>query len=241
MERIEYERLAAVEDRMWWTRALRRNLLGVGMRFAGRPNSRVLDAGCGAGGLLATLASRDPGGANFGLDRDGFACRLTREKSRRPVAQSSVDDLPFRDAAFDIIFSADVLCHRGVNADRALRELRRCLRPGGALIVNLPAYQWLYSAHDRAVDNARRYRRGEVVRLLAAAGFASIRATYWNSVLFPLMVARRLLPGGGIEVGLLSAPLERLFDAVATFETALLRSGLRLPFGGSILAVGTHP
>ncbi|MDE1903509.1 MAG: class I SAM-dependent methyltransferase [Alphaproteobacteria bacterium] len=236
MERGEYERLAAVEDRMWWTRALRRNLRAAAAPFAGTPDGRLLDAGCGTGGLLATLAHP----ASFGLDRDGFACRLARTKARRPVAQGSVGDLPFDDAAFEIIVSADVLCHRGVGVERALGEMHRCLKPGGALIVNLPAYPWLYSAHDRAVDNARRFYRREVIGLLAAAGFGSIRATYWNTLLFPLMVARRLLPGGGSEVGLLPASLEWLFDAVATFESALLRSGLRLPFGGSILAVGTR-
>ena len=241
MERIEYESLAAVEDRMWWTRALRRNLLAAVARPALAAGARVLDAGCGTGGLLAALGHRFPNAAGFGLDRDGFACRLARDKADRPAAQGSIDDLPFRDAAFDVIVSADVLCHRGVIVDRALRDLRRCLKPGGALVVSLPAYQWLYSAHDRAVDNARRFRRGEVVRLLTEAGFIAVRATYWNTVLFPLMVARRLLPGGGSEVGLLPAPLERLFDAVAAVESTVLRSGLRLPFGGSILAVGTRP
>ena len=237
MERGEYERLAAVEDRMWWMRALRRNLRAAAAPFAGTPGARLLDAGCGAGGLLTSLAH----GASFGLDRDGFACRLAHGKARKPIAQGSVDALPFRDGAFAVIVSADVLCHRGVDVERALGETYRCLRPGGALIVNLPAYPWLYSAHDRAVDNARRYRRGEVRQLMAGVGFGRIRTTYWNMLLFPLMVARRLLPGGGSEVGLLPAPLERLFDAVASFESALLRSGLRLPFGGSILAVGTHP
>ncbi|MGH6983138.1 MAG: class I SAM-dependent methyltransferase [Stellaceae bacterium] len=236
MERDEYERLAAVEDRMWWTRALRRNLRAAAAPFAGTPDGRLLDAGCGTGGLLAALAHR----ASVGLDRDGFACRLAQGKARRPIAQGSVDDLPFDDAAFDIIVSADVLCHRGVGIERALGEMYRCLKPGGALIVNLPAYPWLYSAHDRAVDNARRFYRREVIERLAAAGFGRIRATYWNTLLFPLMVARRLVPGGGSEVGLLPTPLERMFDAVAAFESTLLRSGLRLPFGGSILAVGTR-
>ncbi len=239
MERIEYERLAAVEDRMWWTRALRRNLLAAGIRFPCVAGGRALDAGCGTGGLLATLTAR-PELASFGIDRDRFACELARRRTRRAIAQGSIDALPFGDAVFDVIFSADVLCHRGVAVDRALRELRRCLKPGGALIVNLPAYQWLYSAHDRAVDNVRRYRRREVEKLLAGAGFGDVHATYWNTLLFPLMVARRLLPGGGSEVRLLPAPLERLFDSFAALESALIRTGLRLPFGGSILAAGTR-
>ena len=237
MERGEYERLAAVEDRMWWARALHRNLRAAAAPFAVAPGARLLDVGCGTGGFLATLAHR----ASFGFDRDGFACRLALGKGRRPVAQGSVDDLPFRDAAFNVIVSADVLCHRGVGVERALSEMYRCLKPGGALIINLPAYPWLYSAHDRAVDNARRFRCHDVTRLLAAAGFGCIRATYWNTLLFPLMVVRRLLPGGGSEVGLLPSTLERLFDVIATFESALLRWGLRLPFGGSILAIGTRP
>ncbi len=236
MERDEYERLATVEDRMWWTRALHRNLR-TAASFATMPDGRLLDAGCGTGGFLAALTH----GASAGLDRDGFACRLAQGKARRPVAQGSVDDLPFRDAAFDVIVSADVLCHRGVGVERALGEMYRCLKPGGALIINLPAYLWLYSAHDRAVDNARRFRRREVMELLAAAGFGRIRATYWNTLLFPLMVAPRLLPGGGSVAALLTTPLQRLFDATATIESVLLRSGLRLPFGGSILAVGTRP
>lgn len=236
MERDEYERLAAVEDRMWWTRALRRNLRAAAAPTVGGPGGRLLDAGCGTGGFLAALAH----GASFGLDRDGFACRLALDKAHRPVTQGTVDAMPFHDAAFDVIVSADVLCHRGVGIERALGEMHRCLKPGGTLIVNLPAYPWLYSAHDRAVDNARRFRRREVMGLLAAAGFGRVRATYWNTLLFPLMVVRRLLPGGGSEVGLLPAPLEWLFDATATFESALLRSGLRLPFGGSILATGTR-
>src|SRR5690348_7114310 len=222
---------------MWWTRALRRNLSATTMSFTAMPAGRLLDAGCGTAGLLAALAH----GASVGLDRDRFACRLAQAKAGRPMAQACVDDLAFRAAAFDLIVSADVLCHRGVGVERALGEVCRCLAPAGALIVNLPAYPWLYSAHDRAVDNARRFRRREVRQLMAGVGFGRIRTTYWNMLLFPLMVARRLLPGGGSEVGLLPAPLERLFDAVASFESALLRSGLRLPFGGSILAVGTHP
>lgn len=241
MERIEYERLAAVEDRMWWTRALRRNLLAASERYARTPSAKLLDAGCGTGGLLAALAHERPTAASFGLDRDGFAAEFACRKADRPTIQASVDDLPFRDGAFDLVFSADVLCHRGVRAERALREIRRCLKSGGALILNLPAYPWLYSAHDRAVDNARRFGRGEVVGLMTDAGFASIRATYWNALLFPLMVARRLLPASGSEVALLPAPLERLFGAVTAFESRLLRSGLRLPFGGSIVAVGIRP
>ena len=83
------------------------------------------------------------------------------------------------------MFSADVLCHGGVDQQAALQEMRRCLKPGGLLVLNLPAYRWLYSAHDRAVDNVRRYALAEVAALLDEAGFVRIRTTIGTPCSFP--------------------------------------------------------
>jgi SAM-dependent methyltransferase len=219
---------------------LHRNLLLAWRRERpdNRETPRLLDAGCGTGGFLRRLAEDIPAAGRIGLDRDDLACRFARDNA--PFARGSIDALPFAAAAFDAIFSADVLCHRGVDGEAALAELRRCLKPGGVLVLNLPAYPWLFSAHDRAVDNARRYRRGEVARMLASQGFTRIRATYWNTLLFPLMLLRRKLgpASGASEVGLLPAPLERLFAALGRIESWLIDKGLNLPFGGSILASG---
>jgi SAM-dependent methyltransferase len=237
LERIEYLRLAAAEDRMWWTCALRRNLLALVP-----PGARALDAGCGVVGLLAVLGRDFRDAAVFGFERDGFAASLARDRGGAPVTQGAVERMPYREGAFDAVYSADVLCHCSVDSDRALAEIHRCLRPGGKLALNLPAYQWLYSDHDRTVDNARRYRLGEVRAMLSQAGFAAVRATYWNTLLFPLMVTRRKLrPAIGSEVALLPAPLESLLYATAALESRLLSWGLRLPFGGSILATGIRP
>ena len=226
---------------MWWTRTLRRNLLAFA-GISGRGGLRLLDAGCGAGGLLAALGREFPGAQIAGIDRDFLAASLARECGAAPVAQAEIERLPFRDGSFDAVFSADVLCHRGVDQDRALAEIRRCLKPGGRAVLNLPAYQWLYSAHDRAVDNARRYRIGEVRLLLRQAGFAKVRATYWNTLLFPLMVTRRkLCRGTRSEVALLPAPAEFLLGAAASLESRAVSWGLRLPFGGSIVAAGLRP
>ena len=239
MERREYERLAAVEDRMWWFRGLHANLLAVGIDATGT----VLDAGCGTGGLLVRLAAALPDARAIGLDSDEGACAMAQAKSGGAVVAGSVAAMPFADRAFDAIWSADVLCHRGVDEAKALAEFRRCLKPGGVLVLNLPAYRWLHSAHDRAVDNVRRYNRSDVVRLLAESGFASPAARYWNSLLFPLMVARRKLAAHGVasEVALLPAPLERLFGACLALERALMVLGIRFPFGGSILATSVRP
>jgi SAM-dependent methyltransferase len=161
---------------------------------------------------------------------------LAREKSGAAAAIGSIAALPFA-ATLDAVFSADVLCHRGVAPAAALRSMADALKPGGVLVLNLPAYRWLLSGHDRAVDNVRRFGRGEVRRLLADAGFVRIRAGYWNSLLFPLMVAQRLAhPGGASDVALLPRPVECLFAGIVLLEAGLAKVGLRFPFGGSILA-----
>ena len=248
MERSEYERLAAAEEQMWWFRGLHDNLVAALAGAAAAPVRTVLDGGCGTGGLLLRLARALPEATLVGIDIDAAAAAAAaaRGKSRRAVCIGSVARLPFADACFDAILSADVLCHRGVDERATLAGFRRCLKPGGALLLNLPAYRWLYSAHDVAVDNARRYGRVQLHDMLAAAGFTGIRSSYWNSFLFPIMVLRRKLrrrggAGPRSDVALLPAAVERVFGAVMALENRLLRAGRALPFGGSILAIAVRP
>ncbi|TMJ58009.1 MAG: class I SAM-dependent methyltransferase [Alphaproteobacteria bacterium] len=111
---------------MWWFAANHRNLLmlfqhRVSLEVGNRP---ILDAGCGTGGFLARLASRYPDHPLLGLDVDQRACKRAATKSARPVCAGSVDALPFPDGVFAVIFSADVLCHRNVDEQGALRQFR---------------------------------------------------------------------------------------------------------------------
>jgi SAM-dependent methyltransferase len=208
MDPAEYAKLDRLEERMWWFAAAHANLLMLARDFSpfAAPN-RVLDAGCGTGGLLAKLAADRPADIVIGLDADQSACTRARAKSARPVCRGSVNDLPFADEAFSTIFSADVLCHRDVDERQALRQFHRCLVPDGILVLNLPAYRY---------------------------------ASYWNVLLFPLMViTRKLLPSRGItsDVKLYPAPAETLCRGATAFERALLKGGLRFPFGGSLIAI----
>jgi SAM-dependent methyltransferase len=225
---------------MWWFAAIHTNLLMLCRRMSQAPlgGQMLLDAGCGTGGFLARLTRHMPETAPIGIDAEEIACRRAAEKSARPICVGSVNQLPFADAAFATIVSVDVLCHRDVDEARALGQFHRCLAAGGVLILNLPAYRWLMSRHDRAVHNARRYTRGEILRLLRGAGFRPIFASYWNVVLFPLMVVtRKLLPfDSGSDVKLQPALIEAGCRAATTLERGLMRAGIRFPFGGSVLA-----
>ena len=243
MERREYERLAAVEERGWWFRGLHANLIRAWQRHHATAGSVVLlDAGCGTGGLLTQLAQAAPTARRFGIELDPGAAETARAKSGAALIVASVLVLPVAAQSCDAILSADVLCHRGVEPAEALAALAPCLKPRGLLLLNLPAYRWLFSGHDLAVDNVRRFGAGEVRGLLRAAGFVEIRIGYWNSLLFPLMVAQRLIHRGAkSDVALLPPLLERLFGSIVHCELALARCGLRLPFGGSILATAVKP
>jgi len=225
---------------MWWFRATHANLLLQYERHAGE--GLFLDAGCGTGGLLRRFAARHSRPA-VGLDRDAVACARAVFKSSRPVCVGSVNALPFADAAFTTIVSADVLCHRDVDEAAALAQFHRCLKEQGVLILNLPAYSWMLSRHDTAVANVRRYTRRRVARLLRRSGFRPLFLSYWNAILFPLMVlTRKLLPGRETQsdVHLFPAPIEALCRAATSCETAWLRQGFRLPFGGSLIAVAAR-
>lgn len=228
---------------MWWFAATHANLLMLARRMTAdlAPGGPILDAGCGTGGLLAKLAREFPQSCAVGIDADAKACARAAAKSARPVCNGSVNALPFTDDAFAAIFSADVLCHRDVDEHDALAQFRRCLRQHGVLVLNLPAYRWMLSRHDAAVYNIRRYTRSGVVRLLHAAGFRVLYISYWNTVLFPIMVlTRKLQPGGGTptsDVMVYPTLVEGFCRAVSGFERCLLRHGVRLPFGGSLTVV----
>ena len=246
MDPSEYDKLDRLEDRMWWFAATHANLMMLAQRFgSSAAPRRILDAGCGTGGLLAKLAAA-AGEASMvvGLDADESACARARTKSARPVCRGSINALPFIDAAFSAIFSADVLCHRDVDERQALQQFRRCLAPGGILVLNLPAYRWMLSHHDAAVYNVRRYTRRGAAQLLRDAGFRVLYASYWNIVLFPLMViARKLLPSrdAASDVRAYSAPMEALGRAATALERFFLQAGWHFPFGGSLVAVAGKP
>jgi SAM-dependent methyltransferase len=196
---------------------------------------RVLDAGCGTGGFLRALAGKRPDLALVGCEYDSYAASLARRKGVA-VAVGNVHGLPFADRQFDAVVSADVLCHDGVVPAPALAEMRRVLRPGGVLVVNMPAYMWLFSEHDRRVRNVRRVSAGQLGALLNEAGFAAPKIRYWNGLLLPLMIFRRLVLARRVGAESDVAPVPGILNA-AMLGLLNFEKRLRLPAGGSVLAV----
>ena len=238
MEAAEYSLMDAAEGGMWWYRALHARLLHAISPVRGR----LLDAGCGTGGFLAVLGSRRPDLEAVGLEWNESAARRASEKSGSRVVHGSVNLAPFRSGSFDAIISADVLCHEAVQPGEALAEFLRLLRPGGVVVINMPAYEWLRSAHDRRVMNARRVSRRSFQAMLVQAGFGNVRVRSWNALLLPIMVMRRKLAARDAHAPSDVAPFPPWLDA-ALFAATVLEEWLpiSMPVGGSVLATAVRP
>jgi SAM-dependent methyltransferase len=237
MESAEYALMDQAEASMWWYRALHTRLCDALADVRGG----VLDAGCGTGGFLARLRTCRPDLMSFGIEWNQDAAVRARQKSGAAVARGTLNALPFADASFEAAVSADVLCHAAVDPAAALLELRRVLKPGGRLLINMPAYQWLFSAHDRRVQNVRRLTATATAAQVRDAGFGRVRAHYWNGLLLPLMVVQRKIVARGDAVSDV-APFPPWLDASLHRMTELERRlPISLPAGGSVLAIAEKP
>ncbi len=246
MEPAEYERMARLEDGHWWYRALRRLVLrSVHASLPVGRKPRILDAGCGTGGSLAALAKSVPEAVIIGADVAQPAMTHAAARAAGHLVYGSVNRLPFRDAAFDLVLCADLLYIEGVDDRLALGEIRRVLRDDGTLIVNVAAFEVLRGAHDDAVHTRHRYRRNELERLLAAQGFAVKRLMYWNALLCPavFLVRRVFRPGrarsqAGSDLVGIPGVLNWLLEQLLTLD-GWLCSRVRMPFGTSLFTVAS--
>jgi SAM-dependent methyltransferase len=228
------------EDRHWWYRGRRTVLDGVIAELGLPSNPRILDAGCGSGRFMVELAKL---GGVTGVELSDTSVALARERELGEVVAGSVLDMPFADASFDLAVSLDVIEHLDDDL-AALRELRRAVAPGGALLITVPAYQWLWSGHDEINHHHRRYTRRSLQRVAEQAGWQQVRTTYFNSLLLPVAILLRVLERfntktteSSLDLWIPPAPLNWLLERPLALEAALIGRGGRIPAGLSLLAV----
>lgn len=232
----EYALMRRAEEVHWWYVALRELIKNALPEPRSSARLTLLDMGCGTG---ATLQHLPPDFLATGIDIAPQALSFCRDRGLQRLIQGSVLVLPFRENTFDLALSMDVLYHRQVNdAPAALREIRRILRPGGHVLINVPAYQWMYSSHDDAIHTGHRFTRTELVRLLQSAGFQIVSASYWNSALFPLVAITRLLrkkhSRNASDLDALPSPLVNGICGTALRLERYAMRRVALPFGSSI-------
>jgi SAM-dependent methyltransferase len=228
------------EDRHWWYRGRRKVLDGILAGLGLPANARILDAGCGSGRNMVELAHF---GTVTGVELSQTSVALARARDVGEVIAGSALEMPFADDSFDLAVTLDVIEHLEDDL-AALRELRRVVAPGGALLVTVPAYQWLWSGHDEINHHHRRYTRRSLQRVAQQAGWMQLRTTYFNSLLLPVAIMLRVLERvntktteSSLDLWVPPAPANWLLERPLTLEAAVIARGARIPAGLSLLAV----
>jgi SAM-dependent methyltransferase len=224
----------AVEDEHWWFRGrwavVEALLASTGLP----PRPRILDAGCGTGGNLQRFAGL---GDAVGVDPSADAVRFCQERGLESVQQAGLESLPFEDGEFDLVAATDVIEHIAAE-QQALRELWRVTTNGGAMLLTVPAYAWLWSEEDENLHHQRRYTRAGLRQAVERCGWETRTATYFNSILLPPIAVAKRLPrrsnGPKADLERTPATLNAPLSLPMRFEARLIRAGVRLPAGVSI-------
>jgi SAM-dependent methyltransferase len=188
MEQSAYAEMYELEDRHWWFRGRRALIWALLRRADVTVHPRLLDAGCGTGRNLVEFG---PLGRASGVDPSPDAVSFCHQRGLDDVRVAGLEDLPFGDDEFDLLLACDVLEH--IEDDTgAMRELRRVAAPGARLLITVPAYQWMWTEHDVQLHHVRRYTLAVLQERLRASGWTVTQATYFNSILLPVVAAARL-------------------------------------------------
>ena len=212
---------------------------------AGRPGLRLIDCGCGTGANVGLLA---PYGRAFGFDLSTFGSERASRRNGGRVARGDITRIPFASGTFDIATSFDVLqCIEGDT--KAIAEMARLLRPGGAAILTLAALDILRGDHAEVWNETRRYTPRTARQLVDRAGLEVERVSYLFASLFPLMLAARVsqrllrpyrAPRRDRDIAVPAAPLNQALTWLVSGEVALARR-LPMPIGSSLLVVARKP
>jgi ubiquinone/menaquinone biosynthesis C-methylase UbiE len=240
MDRAEYGRMQAFEENYWWhvgRRYLFHDLLDAMNLPKG---AKIVDIGCGSGKNME-LFSRY--GEVTGVDMDEEALQFCRERGFNNLILTDGTKLAqIPDSSFDLVTAIEVLEHIERDND-ALNDWYRILKPGGRLLLSVPAYMWLFGSHDKALHHFRRYDRSSLLGKLRKQGFVVKKATYFVTIVFPALALYRLVSRNRpAQTSYVEVPniLNNFFSYLLGVESKLVRFS-RLPFGSSIVVIAKKP
>jgi SAM-dependent methyltransferase len=242
MDRATYDRMRVLQERHWWFEGRRRILAGLIGDLPLPADAKVLEVGCGPGGNLAMLQRF---GEVTALEPDEASRAYAHERTGVKVEGGLLPDgLPFAPASFDLVCAFDVIEHVDDDAG-SVAALARLLKPGGYMATTVPGQPWMWSRHDELHHHKRRYRMGPYRRLFDQAGLEIVKASYFNTLLFPPIAAIRALKmaagsTAADDDAMPSAPINRLLTGLFGAELGWLRRA-SLPVGVSIVLIARKP
>lgn len=238
MNENEYQQLELLEKTYWWHIG-RKDIIKKQLHkyFGNNRRIKILNIGCGTGGIIGLL---EEFGEVKNIDVSKTAVDIAKRNGYKNVFIYDGKNIPFKKHYFDIIIALDVLEH--IEDDlSALKLWKKYLKPGGYLLLTVPAYQWLWSEHDEALHHYRRYLASDLHRTLNLVGFKAIKRTYAIILFFPVIVGYRLIKsvfpgeeGGNTSYVILPNLLNSILISILRLEARMLIY-LSMPFGTSIL------
>jgi len=240
MNIIEYKRMAQHEKSYWWhvgrLQIIKKELT---RQIGNRKSLKILNIGCGTGGTVRMLETF---GEVVNVDASDEAIKFMQKHGFKHSIKVEGIDLPFETATFDMVCAFDVLEHIDEDVE-AIREWRRVLKPGGKIVLTVPAYQWLWSGHDESLGHYRRYTAARLRALAKTTNLQPLKLTYAIVFSFLLVAGFRLLTKilgkqTTSESSYVELPraVNNLFTRLLFIE-ASLHKVLKFPFGTSVLAV----
>ena len=234
------EEMSSVEGNSWWHEGRRKIVCHmIKNLLINKKDPKILDVGCGSGGTSIYFREF---GTVIGTDFSISALRFAYQKGLQNVFRSTLNDLPLQNEIFDTITALDVIEHIQ-NDSNVLLKLKSLLKPGGFIVITVPAFQFLWSGHDIALSHFRRYNISTLSKTLNKSGFKITRISYFFAFIFPLFVIYRILTKFKTSKKdpkttniIFPEIINNLFKKIMSLESILLKR-INFPFGISIICI----
>lgn len=242
MEEFLYRQFYEVEKKHWWFVARQHIVRDViDQRLELVRHSKVLDVGCGTGAILESLAGKFDA---YGIDNEQLAIEFCKKRGINNLYRGTLETFPSSQDQFDLVTLLDVIEH--TDDDLALLcQVHKVLKPGGTVLITVPAFRFLWGKHDDINHHKRRYIKSEIERLLVDGGFSVQMVSYYNTFLFPAALIQRLIqrifrPSDDKTLSIPSEFANRVMTFIFSSERFFIRR-ISFPVGLSIIAMGSRP